>query len=123
MNLGAQQSMDVQVPTNALKQGKEYFVNLMFIQKVSTTVVPANFNIAHSQFRLPTEVVKESYKPATIQNIKTDQKGSSTIVTVGKAVMTFDKTKGIVSSYKVNGKRILSGWIRDSAELLERAER
>ena len=38
-------------------------------------LVPNNFNIAHGQFRLTSEIVKESYKPAIVsQNIKTDQK-------------------------------------------------
>ncbi|HIC8755778.1 TPA: glycoside hydrolase family 2 TIM barrel-domain containing protein [Elizabethkingia anophelis] len=105
LNIDPQKEMDIEVPVNAMKPGKEYFVNFDVYSKFSTTVVPANFNVAHRQFRLASEVVKESYKPAAIaQNIKTDQKGNITIVTVGKAIMTFDKTKGIVSSYKVNGK-------------------
>ena len=29
-------------------------------------LVPNNFNIAHGQFRLTSEVVKESYKPAIV---------------------------------------------------------
>ncbi|MCT4142386.1 DUF4981 domain-containing protein [Elizabethkingia anophelis] len=105
MSLGAQQSMDVQIPVSLLKQGKEYFVNFDVYTAKATTLVPNNFNIAHGQFRLPSEIVKEFYRPATAsQNIKTDQKANITIVTAGKAVLTFDKAKGIVSSYKVNGK-------------------
>ena len=57
-------------------------------------LVPNNFNIANGQFRLTSEVVKESYKPAIVSPyIKTDQKGNITIVTAGKAVLTLIKRK------------------------------
>ena len=75
MNLGAQQSMDVQIPVSSLKQGREYFVNFDVYTAKATTLVPNNFNIAHGQFKLPSEIVKESYRPATAsQNIKTTKR-------------------------------------------------
>ena len=106
MNLGPQQSMDVTIPVNdaQFKAGKEYFVNFDIYTKTAHPVIPVNFNIAHDQFKLPIEVKKIDYKTEAAKDIKILEKGNITAVTIGKATLEFNKTKGIVSSYKVGGK-------------------
>ncbi|HAY3552479.1 beta-galactosidase [Elizabethkingia meningoseptica] len=105
MNMKPQQSMDIEVPVNGLKSGKEYFVNFDVYSNAATSVVPAQYNVAHGQFRLPVDVVKQAYKTVeTSRNIKIDMKGALTTVEIGKATFVFDKAKGIATSYKVGGK-------------------
>lgn len=107
MNLAPQQSKDISVPmSNSLfKNGKEYFVNFDVYTKKEESVVPANFNVAQAQFKLPFESQKTAAQfSTTANNIKINKNNKFTEIQIGKTQLVFDQAKGMLASYKVSGK-------------------
>lgn len=105
LDVAPQQSREVSIPLGELKPkvGTEYFVNFRAVTRQAEMAIPANFEVAHEQFRLPIEPL-----PVKIASsgspLKTETNDTELIASSGKVSFVFDKQKGIVTSYKVNGK-------------------
>ena len=106
VSLAPQESTTVTIPVAGLKPeaGTEYFVNFEVTSKEVTPLVPANYIVAYDQFQLPVTAEKKEYKApnAPALNI-TDQNGVIT-VSSSKVNFTLDTSKGLVTSYSVDGE-------------------
>lgn len=105
-DLNPEETEDFQLPkTFDYKKGNEYFVNFEVYTKNQNGVVPANFKVAHAQFKVPIKTLKPEYQHAKSDAkpiIKNDR--NLVRITIGKAAVIFDKNKGYLVSYKVDGK-------------------
>lgn len=103
----AQHSVEKTLPIGHIKPkaGNEYFINFEVIQKEAQSVTPAGNTVAIEQFKLPIEEPKVAYVE-TVKNspLKINDNEKTIKVTSSKVNFEFDKTSGIVTSYKVNSR-------------------
>lgn len=99
-----QASEEISVPINSLKPqaGTEYFVNFRVTTNEETSLIPAGYEIAQDQFRLPIEGGQKTIQTKGPKlTVTTD--GDNLSATSSKLCFVFNKKSGIVTSYKVNG--------------------
>ena len=99
---------DVQLNLSALKfdQGNEYFINVYAYSNIATDIIPAGHEVAREQFAFdqnnyfsPMAAVKGKPTVTTKDNqIK---------ITAGKVTLYFNKERGTLDGYFVNGKRLI----------------
>ena len=104
LDLAPQASQEITVPVAGLKPqaGVDYLVNFVVTSNKQEGVVPASYEIAQDQFRLPIEADKVAYK-AGGPKLAVSEEGDNVKVTSSKVNFVFDKKSGVVSSYKVGG--------------------
>ena len=101
------QEFTVPMPKLKPKAGTEYFIDLKVTTTEAEPLIPANFEIAYDQFKLPVANKKEVYKTNGPKlAINTD--GDELKVTSSKVNFCFDKKSGMVTSYQVNGTEYFS---------------
>ncbi|MDR1809090.1 MAG: DUF4981 domain-containing protein, partial [Prevotella sp.] len=107
LNIGlepqAETTVTVPVTDIVPKQGAEYFLNFEVSTKQPETLLPAAYVIAREQFKLPVNAAKKLYLESKAPQLTVSESDESISVTSSKLNFVFDKEKGIVSSYKVNG--------------------
>lgn len=105
LSLAPQQSENVTIPISGLKQlaGTEYFVNFEVTTKVPEPLVPVGHIIAYDQFELPMKGTKKDYRESGNPKLSFAETEGVIIVSSSKLNFVFDKTKGIATSYKVDG--------------------
>ena len=91
-------------PDRGLKArpGTEYFVNFSVIAVEPEPLIPAGYEIAYDQFRLPVEAERNTYK-ANGPALQTQTQGDELTVSSSKVNFVFNKKSGLVTSYKVDG--------------------
>lgn len=104
VDLAPQASAEVSIPVEGLKPqpGVEYFVNFRVTTTAADRVLPAGYEIASDQFRLPVEGGKKLYKAAGPKLTATAE-GDRLAVTSPKVRFVFDKKSGLVTAYAVDG--------------------
>lgn len=105
LNLAPQASETVTIPVKSLQPqaGTEYFVNFEVYTKTAEPLVPANYLIAHDQFKLPVEAPVKKYADQGEAPLKISDKDNLLTASSPKVSFVFDKKSGIVQSYKVDG--------------------
>lgn len=88
----------------SFKEGKEYFINFDVYTKEAKSVIPANFIVAHDQFKIPFDTQKIAYQYPDNAKGKIDLGKNEITLEIGKTQLVFDKAKGVLTSYKVKGK-------------------
>lgn len=101
------QEFTVPMPKLKPKAGTEYFIDLKVTTTEAEPLIPANFEIAYDQFKLPVADKKEVYK-TNGPKLAVSTDGDELKVTSSKVSFVFDKKSGIVTSYKVNGTEYFS---------------
>ena len=103
LDIAPQASKEFTVPVNGLKArpGTEYFVNFSVIAVEPEPLIPAGYEIAYDQFRLP-EAERNTYK-ANGPALQTQTQGDELTVSSSKVNFVFNKKSGLVTSYKVDG--------------------
>ena len=104
LDIAPQASKELTVPVKGLKAqpGTEYFVNFSVTTTEPEPLIPAGYEIAYDQFRLPINARKVTYKgngPA----LSTSTQGDELTVYSSKVNFVFNKKSGLVTSYKVDG--------------------
>ena len=105
LDVAPQQAADLDVPVSGLKPkaGTEYFVNFAVTTVQPEEGVPAGYEIAHEQFRLPVDPlpvkVATGGSPLEVKTV-----GDELIASSGKVTFVFNKKTGVATSYKVNGR-------------------
>lgn len=104
MDIEPQTSKELKVNINGLKPktGTEYFVNFTVTTIEAEPLVPAGYELAHDQFRMPVEPLQREFAisgPA----LNCNTEGNVLTVSSSKVNFTFDKGKGMITSYKVKG--------------------
>lgn len=105
LDIAPQQSKELNVPVAGLKAkaGTEYFVNFTVTTVEAEPGVSAGHDIAHEQFRLPIDPLPQQVALGG-GAMKTENRGDELIASSSKVRFVFDKQKGVVTSYKVDGK-------------------
>ena len=106
VSLAAQESKTVTIPVEGLKPeaGAEYFVNFEVTSKEATPLVPANYIVAYDQFQLPITADKKEYKSPNAPALNIAEQNGVITVSSSKVNFTLDTSKGLVTSYKVDGQ-------------------
>lgn len=96
----------VNIPFQNIKPvaGKEYFVNFSVKTTKPTALVPAGHIIAFDQFALPIKKEAVAYKPENGPKLNSEEDGNIIKISSPKVSISFDKKKGVLASYKVDGK-------------------
>ena len=104
LDLAPQTSQEITIPVADLKPqaGTDYLVNFVVTSTKQEGLVPAGYDIAQDQFRLPIEADKVAYK-AGGPKLTVSEEGDNVKVTSSKVNFVFDKKAGVVTSYKVGG--------------------
>ncbi len=104
IDLAPQDSTEVKVPVNGLKQkaGTEYFVNFYVRTLRAEFPLTSGYEIAHDQFRLPIESEAKAFSTRG-PRLSLDENGDKVTVTSSKVHFSFDRKQGMVTSYRVNG--------------------
>ena len=105
LNLQPQESTTVAIPVSNLKQkpGTEYFINFEVYSKYAAQLVPAGHLVAYDQFELPLKGEKQEYKNTSGPKLSVNTSGDVVTVSSSKVNFVFNKQKGVVTSYKVDG--------------------
>ena len=104
LSLAPQQTADYTVPLDGLKPqpGTEYFVNFTVTTNQPTSLIPAGYEVAADQFRLPIEPL-----PANLRlkgpKLSVSDEGDNLSVSSSKVHFVFQKSTGTVTSYQVDG--------------------
>ncbi|MBF6597629.1 MAG: DUF4981 domain-containing protein [Fermentimonas sp.] len=105
VSLMPQESVEKTLPVGNLraKAGHEYFINFEVIQKEAQSLVPSGYVVAIEQFKLPLEEPKLAYNESGRNSALIIKDNENNIkVSSSKVNFEFDKTTGVVTSYKVN---------------------
>jgi beta-galactosidase len=110
LHIAPQDSTIVTIPVSQLKAkpGVEYFVNFEVTTKEQKSLVPVGHLIAYDQFELPVKAEKQLYKTGNNPKLVISESGNIVSVSSSKLNFAFDKQKGIVTSYKVDGTEYFS---------------
>jgi beta-galactosidase len=106
VKLAPQETKEVTVDIPAIKadNSDEYFVNFEFSQKKASHLVPKNYVVAIEQIKLSKD---EAAKPlyTASRGAKLNSNTTDTEITVKSSAVNvvFNKERGLVTSYKVNG--------------------
>jgi len=105
ISLSPQDSTIVEIPLSQLKEkaGTEYFINFEVVTKEPEPLIPAGYMIAHDQFVLPVKGEKLAYKNSGGAQLSVSEEGDNIKVTSSKVNFVFNKVKGVITSYKVDG--------------------
>lgn len=106
VSLLPQQSAEVNIAISHLrpKPGTEYFVNFEVVQRETEPLIPAGHIVAMEQFELEIYAAKHTYSdPSDYPSLHVNDTGNGIRVTSPRLRFIFDKSKGMVTSYKVDG--------------------
>ncbi len=104
LDIEPQCSKEIKVDIRGLKPktGTEYFVEFTVSTTVAETLIPAGYEIAHDQFRLPIDPIERKFSTSGPE-LKCNTTGNTISVSSSKVDFVFNKESGLVTSYKVKG--------------------
>lgn len=104
LDVEPQASKEITVPVSGLKAkpGTEYFVNFTVTTLQPEAAIPAGFDIAYEQIRLPIEPLQQKFATGG-PTLKVTTEGNNLVASSSKVDFVFDKKTGMVTSYKVGG--------------------
>jgi beta-galactosidase len=105
LQLPPQESTVVDIPVAGLKAaaGDVIYVNLEATVKEPEALLPIGHVIAYDQFVLPPEGERKAYEESSIPSLNIKTEGDIIRITSPKMTFAFDRQKGIVCSYKIDG--------------------
>lgn len=108
LNIAPQQSKTVKVDLKGIKArpGVEYFVTISAKTKKAENLLPAGWEIASQQIKLPFEAPKPQFDLSKSGNVSFTE-GASIDITGNGFSLAIDSKTGIITSYKSNGKELL----------------
>lgn len=103
LDIEPQGTKELTVNVQGLKARKdtEYFVTFTVTSLKAQPLVPVGFTVAGEQFRLPIDPIKTSFVNGSA--MKMEENGNIITLTGNNLTFVFDKSKGIVTSYKFSG--------------------
>ena len=105
LDIAPQGTREFTVPVGGLKPkaGTEYFVNFRLTTVEPEPCVPAGYEIAHEQFRLPIEPLPVQVATGgSALSVQTE--GDELTASSSRVQFVFNKKTGVVTSYRVKGK-------------------
>ncbi|MCW8849621.1 MAG: DUF4981 domain-containing protein [Melioribacteraceae bacterium] len=113
MDIPPEQSKTVTVKIDdlAVLSGVEYFVTFSAKTIKQENLLPAGWEIASQQFKLPIEASKEKYNSSTFGDVTYKEETGSIKIEGDDFYLSIDKKTGIITSYINNGQElILNGY-------------
>lgn len=101
-----EKEFELSLPEISPKPGKEYWLNINFKQKDDTFYADEDYEIAYAQFKLPYFVEKEVQKVGGEMRLRNKDDEEIIKISGKDFVLTFDKKKGSITSYQIDGKEI-----------------
>lgn len=104
LDVAPQAAKEFTIPVKNVKgkPGVDYFVNFRVSTLRAEPAIPAGHEIAYEQFSLPAQADKVSYKTSG-PTLSRKEEGDALIISSSKVYFEFNRTSGLVTSYKVNG--------------------
>jgi beta-galactosidase len=108
LDIAPEQSKQVSVNFGKLKAkpGVEYFVTISAKTTIAENLLPAGWEIASEQFKLPVMADKKQFDASKTGKV-TYKEGASIDITGSGFSITIDGQTGIMTSYKSKGKELL----------------
>lgn len=105
LDTNPQESTVVDIPVSTLKAkpGNEYLLNFEVTTTVPEPLIPVGHVIAYDQFELPIKADKTIYSEKAGPELQISETGNLLSATSSKVNFVFDKQKGIVATYQVDG--------------------
>ncbi|MFB6454266.1 glycoside hydrolase family 2 TIM barrel-domain containing protein [Chitinophaga sp. Hz27] len=94
-------------PKKQMDAAKEYFINVRYNLKKEEPFLPAGYEQAAEQFAVQLPVKADFKAPATGKLTVEDSDGNTILVKGNGFSVAFDKAKGILSSYTIQGDKVL----------------
>lgn len=111
-SLRPQQSVEVNLSSEikGLKPqvATEYFLDFKVITKIEMPFIPKGYKVAHDQFQLPIEPAAKIPSTEKGPEFSLSVSDDTVTVTSSKVEFVFNKSTGLVSSYKVDGYQYIS---------------
>ncbi len=108
LDVAPQGTEEIAVPMPKLEEGKEYMMRLSATTLKATQLVPVGHEVAHDQFVVKQGGAKADYLAAKGPKLSVENAGNLVVAKSNKVHFAFDKAKGMVTSYKVNGTEYFS---------------
>jgi beta-galactosidase len=108
LDIAPEQSAQVTINTGKLqaKPGVEYFITISAKTTQAENLLPAGWEIASEQFKLPVIADKKQFNISKAGKV-TYREGASIDITGSDFSITIDSGTGIMTSYKSHGKELL----------------
>ncbi|MFT3903759.1 MAG: glycoside hydrolase family 2 TIM barrel-domain containing protein [Niabella sp.] len=107
LNIAPQQSEHISIPVKkATKAGKEYFLNLSYLLKTAEPFLEKDYEIAYEQFAYSGKAMPYNHTVGK-GNITVKEQNSELTFAGKNFAVIFDKAKGILSRYTVNGLTLI----------------
>ncbi len=107
--LAPREAANVRVPFAPITPapGTEYFLDVSFRLRRDTLWAKRGYEIAWEQFRLPIEAPAPALDPAGMHALGMVEDASAVKVTGGETVWTFDKSSGLLVSWRHKGQELI----------------
>lgn len=104
LDVAPQAGKEFSIPVKNMKgkAGVEYFVHFSVLTTQPEPLIPAGYEIAYEQFRLPADADKVVYKTSG-PALNPKEEGSNLVVSSPKVYFEFNRALGMITSYRVNG--------------------
>lgn len=111
--LAAGESTIVEVPYKSIqpKPGAEYFLNLKALLAEDEPMLSAGHLVAAGQLQLPVGIPAQK-QVMDAGSIKVKNKKQQIHIQAGRVQLTFDQSKGTLTSYQLNGQELLKEEVR-----------
>ena len=105
VNLAPGENRQLTIPLRNIrnKPGTEYFLNIHVKTKQATVSIPAGYIVASEQFKLPEYTPNPVFRATPEKTLSMEEKGSDIHISGPAVDFVFNKQKGYVTSYQVNG--------------------
>lgn len=112
-DIAPEQSGVVEIPLSFEKEaGVEYLLTVEAAVREASLGLPEGHVLGYEQFELPSVGAKAAVETNAKAKFSSSDNGSQIVINAngseGEVSFVFDKTKGVVSSYKVNGTEYIS---------------
>ena len=94
-------------PNLRVKEGVDYFMNVSYRTTKETELIPAGFEIASEQFKLPSVRKTELFLTDNYQTLKIAENEATVDIVTKTFRVTFDRQLGKITSYKYNDEELL----------------
>ncbi|MGB6866129.1 MAG: glycoside hydrolase family 2 TIM barrel-domain containing protein, partial [Candidatus Aminicenantaceae bacterium] len=99
--------ISIPIPRIRPGAGVEYFLNLSFCAKSSTSLIPKGHEVAWEQFRLPISSPKIVTDISSFAPLEFKETESEAWIDGKDFRLVFDKSKGVITSWNFNGKELI----------------
>jgi beta-galactosidase len=102
----SEKDIKINLPALQFEPGTEYFLNIFAFTSTETEMIPQNFEVAREQLAFK----QNNYffnKTAEGNTPKITSDNNRVTVEAGKVTLIFNKQKGTLDNYRINGKDIL----------------